>query len=149
MFNVDFFKIADKLKYKKLIYTGPIDKFFGYKFGKLQYRSIRFVFETHNLESSQPNSVINFPELRIPYTRITEFNKFYSKRSDRTVICKEFPGWDGEPAYPVINKRNINLLKRYTKEAKKLKQTVFIGRLAQYRYLDMDEIIKEALNVFQ
>lgn len=147
--NTDFFKMAHKPAYKKLIYTGPIDEFFGYRFGRLQYRGIRFSFKVHALESFQQNSIINFPEPNVPYTRITEFKKFYNNRTPNTVICKEFPVWDEEPAYPVINQKNTMLLKRYLREAKKLKDVIFVGRLAQYRYLDMDDTVKEALKIFE
>lgn len=147
--NTDFFKMRNKIKYKKLIYTGPIDQFFNYKFGKLQYRRIHFSFETHDLENFQPKAVVNFPDPDVPYTRITEFKKFYNKKLPGTVICKELPFRDEEPAYPVINKKNTALANRYMKKTKELKDVIFIGRLAQYRYLDMDEIIKEALKIFE
>lgn len=148
MLDTDFFDIKDKIKYEKLIYTGALDRFFEYKHGKLKYRSNNFVFETLNQESFQPNSVVNYPDNDVGFLRVTEFKKFYGVNSAGTVTCKEIFGWDGEPSYPVIDERNQKLAKKYLSEAKKLKDTIFIGRLAQYKYLNMDEVAEEALSRF-
>lgn len=149
LLNTDFFKTKKNFKFGKLIFTGRIDQFFNYKFGKLDYRGINFVFENLNQENFQPNSVINYPSKDVKFSRITEFKKFYDKKSNNTIICKDFFVWDGEPSYPVINKKNLEILEKYEKEAEKLKNIIFVGRLAQYKYLNMDRVIENALDVFE
>jgi UDP-galactopyranose mutase len=147
--NTDFFKLSNKIKYKKLIYTGPIDQFFSYKFGKLDYAAVCFDFKVLKKKSFQPNAVINYPDRNVRFYRITEFNKFYNYRSDKTVICTETFSPKGQPCYPVINDKNLKLLRKYENAAKKIKNVIFVGRLAQYKYLNMDQVVGEALAVFK
>ncbi|MFA7707433.1 MAG: UDP-galactopyranose mutase [Candidatus Pacearchaeota archaeon] len=151
MLNTDFLDIKKDIKYKKLIFTGPIDSFFNYKFGRLDYRGIRFIFGSSKDADFQPNSVINYTEKYPDFSRITDFNKLYNKKSDKTKFCAEFfvPGEEGEPCYPVINEKNTKLLEKYLKEAKKLKDTYFIGRFGKYKYLNMDKAIEESLKLFE
>lgn len=146
--NSDFFKIKSSIKYKKLIFTGMIDEFFSYKFGKLKYRGLNFVFKKLNKESFQPNSVINFSENKYRFSRITEFKKFYDIKCKNTVICTEFFTWGGEPCYPLMDLDNIQLAKQYMMESEKIKDVYFIGRLAQNRYFSIDQVILEALKLF-
>lgn len=146
--NTDFFKIKNKINYKKLIYTGPIDGFFNYKFGKLEYRCINFILETLNQESFQPNSVVNYPDKDTEFVRVTEFKKFYNINSNKTTICKEIFSWKGEPSYPVMNEENERLYEKYEKQTEKLKNVIFAGRLAHYKYFNMDQAIGEALKVY-
>ena len=147
--NTDFFRVKNSLKYDKLIYTGPIDRFFGYKFKKLEYRGIHFIFKTLGQENFQPNSVVNHTAKGAKFSRITEFKKFHDIKHDKTVICKEIFCWGGDPCYPIMNKKNLALLKKYEKETKKLKHVLFIGRLAQYKYFNMDQVVKTALAAFE
>lgn len=146
--NTDFFKIKNKVRYGKLIYTGFIDRFFNYKFGKLKYRGVNFIFQTLKKKSFQPNSVVNFPEKRFKVSRITEFKKFYNQSSQWTTLCKDFFIGGGEPCYPIPDNDNLKLLEKYKKLVKKEKNVYFIGRLAQYKYFNMDKVVEEALNLF-
>jgi UDP-galactopyranose mutase len=151
MLNTDYFTFKDKLQgYEKFFFTGPIDQFFGYKFGKhLQYRSLRFEFETHDKEYFQSNAVINYPNDH-DYTRIVEYKYFTGQRHPKTTISKEFPTWEGEPYYPVHSKENIELYETYKKEAEESekKGIHFVGRLANYKYFNMDQAFKNALELF-
>ncbi|MBR9706373.1 UDP-galactopyranose mutase [Candidatus Pacearchaeota archaeon] len=145
--NTDFFDVVSRLKTSKIIYTGPIDRFFNHKYGPLKYRGINFVFEKHSIPSFQVNSVINHPDINKDFARVTEFKKFYNLDSNETVICKEFFTWDGEPSYPLMDENNLTLAKKYLQEANNKKNVYFIGRLAEYRYLNMDKAVEAALNL--
>jgi len=145
--NTDFYKVKGIIGYKKLIFTGEIDKFFNYRHGKLGYRCIDFHFQKFSANSYQENSVINYADSAVDFTRITEFKKFYPTQSKGTIICKEYPGWQGEPSYPVQNETNFKILKKYLEEEKKLKNVYFLGRLARFKYLNMDRAIFEALEL--
>ncbi len=152
LLNTDYDNIKNELKnFEKLFFTGPIDQFFNYKFGeKLQYRSLNIKFETYNKEYFQENSVINYPSLDIPYTRIVEYKYFTKQKHSKTVISKEYAVWNGEPYYPVPTKRNKDLYNKYQKEAKLLEKdgVYFVGRLANYKYFNMDQAFKNALDLF-
>lgn len=151
MLNTDFLNLKEQLtNYEKLFFTGPIDQFFGYKFGKqLQYRSIRFVFETYDKEYFQSNAVINYPN-DYDYTRIVEYKYLSGQKHPKTTISKEFPTWKGEPYYPVPSKENLELYEAYRKEAEKAERNniYFVGRLANYKYFNMDQAFKNALDLF-
>jgi UDP-galactopyranose mutase len=148
LLNVDYKKIIGKYNYEKLYYTGPLDYFFDYKFGEIQYRKISLNLEKHKTNSYQPNSVINYPTKEEKFTRITEFNKFLKIKNDSTIIAKEYPSWEkGFSAYPVQTEKNFKVINKYLKEAKKQKNTFFIGRLAECKYYNMDEVIKKAINL--
>jgi len=150
--NTDYGEVKDSIEvFKKIFFTGPIDGFFGYNLGeKLQYRSLRFEFETIDREYYQSQTTINYPSLNVPYTRITEPKYSTGQKSSRTTIIKEYPTWEGEPYYPVPSKRNQDLYKEYQKEAEKLesKGIYFVGRLANYKYFNMDQAFKNALDLF-
>jgi len=148
MLNTDFTEIKDKIKYDKLIYTGPIDSYFNYKYGKMPYRSTKFEFETHDKEFFQDFVQVNYPN-DFDFTRILEIKHVTKQKHPKTTIVKEFPCSDGEPFYPVPNLKNQELYEKYKKEAEKLENIYFIGRLAQYRYLNMDQVIKNALELFE
>lgn len=149
--NTDYFNIKNKLgNFEKLFFTGPIDQFFSYKFGKkLHYRSIRFEFETHNMEYFQSNSVINYPNEHA-YTRIVEYKHLTGQKSPKTTISKEYPTWEGEPYYPVPTKENQELYEKYKIEAENTENNniYFVGRLANYKYFNMDQAFKAALDLF-
>ena len=147
--NRDYFdSIADKI-----IYTGPIDQFFDYKFGPLEYRTVRFENEVINMCNYQGNAVVNYTEYEVPYTRIIEHKHFeFDSTSPKTVISKEYSSlWKlgDEPYYPVNDDRNNELYKKYKEEADKLPNVVFGGRLGQYKYYDMDKVIAEALKLLK
>jgi len=148
--NTDFKEIRDKIKYDLLIYTGPIDEFFDYKYGKLDYRCMKIDFQILDIESYQPTAVVNYPN-DYDFTRITEFKKFdVYNRSKKTTIGIEYPGNSGFKAWPLLNERNKEIFKKYWQEAKKLKKKniYFAGRLAEYKYYNMDEAVKNSLDLF-
>lgn len=149
LLNKDFFEIKNLLKCKNLIYTGPLDQFFDYKFGKLEYRGINFLFEDFETDSFNLGSVINYPEKEFPFGRVTEFKKFYGLNMPGTTICKEFFTWEGEPSFPVISESNLELAKRYLEESAKINNAHFIGRLGRFKYIDMDKAIEDSLNLFE
>lgn len=148
LLKTDYQEIKDKISYDKLIYTGPIDSFFGYKYGKLPYRSLRITFESYKKEFYQNWVQVNYPN-DYKFTRIVEIKHVTGQKIPYTTISKEYPTWKGEPYYPVPNKENEKLYNKYQKEAEKLENTYFLGRLAQYRYLNMDQVIENALGLFE
>lgn len=151
--NTDYFDVKDKITgFEKLFYTGPIDRFFEFKHSleeKLEYRSINFVTETRNEEFFQENSVVNYPGLEVDFTRIIEYKHFGNQKSDKTTIVKEFTVDTGEPYYPVPNKKNTAIYERYKEEAENLTDVYFVGRLANYKYFNMDQAFKNALDLFK
>lgn len=154
--NTDFFswrQDQDLSQFEQIFYTGPIDQYFDYAFGHLEYRSLDFHFERHEQEFFQSVGAVNYPSLDYPFTRIIEYKHFYPPANPvkQTIISKEFPTWDGEPYYPVPRQRNHELLQKYQLEAKKLeKQGIhFVGRLGTYRYINMDQAVAEALKLFK
>ena len=148
--NTDFFKIRNKIIYNKfLIYTGTPDRFFDYKFGKLNWRSLDFKFETFKKNLIQSSVQYNFPN-DFKFTRKVEIKHVTKQKIPFTVISKEYPKSKGDPYYPIINKNNLVKFDKYKKLIKKLesKNIFFEGRLAQYRYFNTDEVIERALNLF-
>lgn len=149
LIDTDFFKLD--VEYEKLFYTGPIDQFFQQKFGQLQYRSIKFVDEILNVDQYQERPVINYPREHI-YTRIVEHKNFNGYGDPGwTIITKEYTTWNGEGYYPVPTKKNQNIYKKYQAQAEKLESDgiYFVGRLANYKYFNMDAAIKNALDLFE
>ena len=134
-----------------IIFTGPIDAFFGYRFGKLEYRSLEFETKILNISDFQHNAVVNYTSHEIPFTRIIEHKHFEGIISPKTIITKEFPkAWDteSEPFYPVNNEKNQSLYSKYFKLTKSLDKRVFFGgRMGQYKYNDMDDTIEQALHL--
>lgn len=148
LLNTDYKDVIGQLGYKKLIYTGPVDYYFDYRYGRLLYRSIRFEFETHDMESYQQTASSRYP-MDYDYTRITEFKKMTGQKHPKTTICKEFPCFGEEPYYPYPAREWKELAFKYRKLAEKEENVIFLGRLAEYRYYDMDDVIKRALEVFE
>jgi len=152
LLETDYFDVKDKYRgYEKLFYTGPIDRFFEFKhslFEKLEYRSINFVSETIDAEFFQENSVVNYPGTEVDFTRIIEYKHFGNQKSSKTTVVKEFTVDQGEPYYPVPNPRNQEIYARYKEEADKLVDVHFVGRLANYKYFNMDQAFKNALDLF-
>ena len=149
--NIDFLQIKDNIPRDKIIiYTGPIDYYFsnmGYE--KLEYRSINFVEERYkNMNYYQSNSVVNYPESNVDFTRIVEYKHFLNQQSPHTTIVKEYTSDIGDPYYPVLNEKNLKLYELYKDLASKEKNIHFIGRLANYKYFNMDQAIKNALDYY-
>ncbi|EKD24797.1 MAG: hypothetical protein ACD_80C00151G0012 [uncultured bacterium (gcode 4)] len=147
--NSDYKDIINDIEYEKMYFTWPIDEYFNYKYWKLDYKKTLYKLETYDKKDFQENIVINYPNDH-EYTRITEFKKFYPNSStyniEKTVICKEIP-WIGDiDAYPVEIKENLEILEKYKKEAAWLENIYFLWRLANYKYIDMDKTIKNALD---
>lgn len=138
---------------KHIIYTGPIDEFFDFKFGPLEFRTVEFKMEEYDMENYQGNAVVNYTEYEIPYTRIIEHKHFeFDTESKKTIISKEYSKtWNkgDEPYYPVNNDKNNALYIKYKELGEKLSHVTFGGRLGLYKYYDMDDTILEALNVLK
>lgn len=133
---------------EKIVFTGMIDEFYNYQFGKLEYRSLRFETEVLNEENYQGNAVVNYTEREIPYTRIIEHKHFEFGKQEKTVITREYPSeWKegDEPYYPVNDEKNNNLYEKYKELAKKETNVLFEGRLGEYKYYDMDKVIEKVL----
>lgn len=149
--NYDYFEHKDELKdiAKKIVFTGPIDKYYDYCFGSLEYRSVRFEDEILNISNYQGNAVVNYTEFEIPYTRIIEHKHFEFGEQSKTVITREYPdSWDTtkEPYYPINDEKNNILFEKYKEMSKKDHNIIFGGRLGQYKYFDMHKVIESALN---
>jgi UDP-galactopyranose mutase len=147
----DFIKNNVNNNFETIIYTGPIDHFYENKgLEKLEYRSIDFVIEKYkNMNYYQPNSVVNYPEIKYPFTRIVEYKHFLNQQSNDTVIVKEITKDEGEPYYPIPNKKNLDLYEQYKLYSLEEKNVHFLGRLANYKYFNMDSAILNALNYFK
>lgn len=148
--NYDYFKHKEELKNisEKVIFTGAIDKYYDYKYGELEYRSVRFETEVLDVENYQGNAVVNYTEYEVPYTRIIEHKHFEFGTQLKTVISKEYSDkWtkDKEPYYPINNEKNNLLYEKYKELASRDKNVIFGGRLGQYKYYDMHKVIEEAL----
>jgi len=155
MLDTDYFSLRYQLKKDAcLVYSGPIDRYFDYKYGKLNWRTLRFEKETLDMEDFQGNSVINFPGPEIPYTRIHEPRHLHPERNytkDNTIIFKEYslPDEGNSPYYPIASDRNRQLLELYRKEAGQLKNVFISGRLGDFKYYDMDQTIERALEIYE
>ena len=154
--NVDYLKAREEYEAlgEKIVYTGAIDEFFGYEFGKLAYRTISFEHETHDTTNYQGNAVVNYTEAEVPYTRIIEHKHFEMFGDDvdacpKTIISKEYSTeWkDGmEPYYPINDAENNDLYKKYKSLADENSKYIFGGRLAEYKYYDMAPVVELVLN---
>jgi UDP-galactopyranose mutase len=145
--NTDYFDNRDYFDSiaKRVVYTGPIDLFYNFKFGKLEYRSLKFENKILEVEDYQGNAIINFTEKEIPYTRITEHKHFEFGRQKNTIITKEFPSDTGDPYYPINDKINNMRFELYEQLMKSEKKFIFGGRLPDYKYYDMHQVIGSAL----
>ena len=132
----------------KKIYTGPVDEYFDYRYGPLPYRSLRFQHETYDRSSFQPAAVINYPNEH-PYTRVTEFKYLTGQISPKTSVVFEFPEAEGDPYYPIPRPENAALYARYKELADHATDVIFVGRLATYRYYNMDQVVAQALTLFR
>lgn len=150
MLNTDFFENRNELpKHKNLIYTGPIDKFFDYKFGELEYKTTEFKHYHIDIDNFQGTSVVNFTDINIPYTRKIEHKHFENINSLHTIVTEEYPidyNRNKEPYYPVNDKENNEKYDKYRELSNTIPNVFFGGRLAEYKYYDMHQIIKRALD---
>jgi UDP-galactopyranose mutase len=148
MLNVDCREIEHEVRYDRLIYTGPIDEFFDYRFGKLPYRSLHFRHETLDQEIFQSVAVVNYPSDEVPHTRITEYKHLTGQKHSKTSITYEYPAAEGDPYYPVPRVENAALFRRYQILADAMPHVTFVGRLATYRYYNMDQVVAQALSTY-
>ena len=148
LLNTDYKDVIADIDYDVLVYTGPIDYYFNYEYGKLKWRSIKFVFETYDCESYQPVASTRWP-MDYDYTRITEFKKMTGQKNDKTTILKEIPCDGDEPFYTFPTAEWKKLAQKYRDKATQENNVFFLGRLAEYKYYDMDDVIRRALDVFE
>ncbi len=146
--GVDFAAIRERVRYDHLIFTGPVDEYFGYCLGALPYRSLRFEHRTLNTPWHQPVAVVNYPAPDIPYTRVTEYKHLTGQESDRTSITYEYPSDTGDPYYPIPRAENHALYARYRALADETANVSFIGRLGTYKYYNMDQVVGQALALY-
>ncbi len=145
--GVSYDQVRAEVGTPRLVWTGPVDEFFGFSEGRLPYRSLRFVHETRDVETLQPVGTVNYPQDR-DYTRITEYKHLTGQKHPRTSITFEYPMADGEPYYPVPQAESRATYKRYQALADALPDVWFVGRLATYRYYNMDQIVAQSLATF-
>ena len=146
--GTDWADVRDSVDYGRLVWTGPVDEFFGFRFGKLPYRSLRFVHETLDRPSFQPVGTVNYPQTEA-FTRITEYKHLTGQVHQQTSVTYEYPAAEGDPYYPVPRAENQVLYKRYEALADAAPDIWFAGRLATYRYLNMDQVVGQALSTFR
>ncbi|HKG52707.1 MAG TPA: UDP-galactopyranose mutase [Anaerolineales bacterium] len=147
MLNTDYQEIMDMISYRELIFTGPVDEYFGFIYGKLPYRSLQFQFQTLNEEQHQPVAVINYPN-EYPYTRVTEFKHLTGQNHQKTTLVYEYPTMNGDPYYPIPRAENAQLYARYQALAAEKRGVYFAGRLATYKYYNMDQVVAQALTLY-
>lgn len=146
LLNTDYRELRDALPYRELIYTGPVDEFFDYQFGKLPYRCLEFKHETLNQPQFQPVAVVNYPN-DCEFTRITEFKHLTGQEHPKTSIVYEFPRADGDAYYPIPRRENTDIYQQYQVLANQA-GVHFVGRLATYKYYNMDQVVAQALTLY-
>ena len=147
--GVDFRDVRDEVDYDHLVFTGPIDEYFDFRFGKLPYRSLKFDHRTLEQEQFQPVAVVNYPCEEVPFTRISEYKYLTGQESPVTTVTYEYPSAEGDPYYPIPRPENQELFKKYEALADATDGVTFVGRLATYRYYNMDQIVGQALATFR
>jgi UDP-galactopyranose mutase len=147
LLNTDYQEIEGAIPYREVIFTGPVDEYFGFRFGRLPYRSLRFRFETHDAAAVQAGAVINYPNEHT-YTRVTEFKKLTGQKHPKTTLVYEYAGADGDPFYPIPTPENAQLYKRYQSLAQATPGVHFLGRLGTYKYYNMDQVVAQALTLY-
>jgi UDP-galactopyranose mutase len=148
LLQTDYRDVDGSLPCRNLIYSGPVDEFFDFRYGKLPYRSLEFRFETAEGEVFQPAPVVNYPNEHA-YTRCTEFKYLTGQEHPKTSVVYEYPQDEGDPYYPVPRPENAELYKRYKALADQVEHVHFVGRLATYKYYNMDQVVAQALAVFR
>jgi len=149
--GVDFATLKDRAHEiaNHVIFTGPIDEYFDFRFGKLPYRSLKFDHQTLDKEWHQDVAVVNYPDEQVPYTRISEYKHLTGQEAPVTTITYEYPSAEGDPYYPIPRPENQALFKQYETLADATENVTFVGRLATYRYYNMDQIVGQALATFR
>ena len=147
MLNTDYREVDGLIPRAETIYTGPVDEYFDYRYGRLPYRSLRFRFETLNEAVHQSAPVVNYPNHN-PYTRVTEFKYLTGQEHPKTSLVYEYPQADGDPYYPVPRPENGELYRRYEALASATPGVHFVGRLATYKYYNMDQVVAQALTLY-
>ncbi len=145
MVNADYREVRRAVSCREIVFTGPVDEFFQFRYGKLPYRSLQFKHETLEQEWFQSAPVVNYPSEGVPYTRITEFKYLTGQQHSKTSVVYEYPKAEGDPYYPVPRPENAALYKRYQELAESTPGVHFVGRLATYKYYNMDQIVAQAL----
>jgi UDP-galactopyranose mutase len=147
LLNCDYREVEKDIPFREMIYTGPVDAFFDYRYGKLPYRSLEFKHETRDVQVYQQAPVINYPNEHL-YTRVTEFKYLTGQEHHKTSIVYEFPKGEGDPYYPIPRKENAAIYANYKALADATPGVHFVGRLATYKYYNMDQIVAQALTVY-
>jgi UDP-galactopyranose mutase len=148
MTQTDYDDVKDIVPHRRVIYTGPIDEYFGFRFGKLPYRSLRFEHVTLDKPWHQSIAVVNYPQTK-DYTRVTEYKHLTGQEHAKTALTYEYPSAEGDPYYPIPKPENQELFKKYERLALATPDVWFVGRLATYRYYNMDQIVGQALATFR
>lgn len=146
--GIDFATAADNARFDRVIYTGPIDEYFGFAFGRLPYRSLRFELETRDRAWAQPVGCVNEPSADVPYTRTTEYKHLTGQQHPKTILSREYPADHGDPYYPIPRPDNRELYRKYAQLAAAQRNVTFVGRLAEYKYFNMDQVVASALAAF-
>jgi len=147
LLQADYRDVRHQIPCNEVIFTGPIDEFFDYRYGALPYRSLEFKFETLNVDRHQPVAVINYPNENL-YTRVTEFKHLTGQEHPKTSLVYEYPRGTGDPYYPIQRPENLELYRKYQMLAAGTSGVHFIGRLATYRYYNMDQVAAQALTLY-
>ncbi len=147
--GTDWRDVKDEIDAAHIVYTGPIDEYFDYRFGRLPYRSLRFEHKVLEEERHQPVAVVNYPDPSVPYTRITEYKHLTGQVHPRTSVTYEYPSAEGDPYYPIPRPENQALYKKYERLADSTAGVTFVGRLATYRYYNLDQVVGQALATFR
>jgi UDP-galactopyranose mutase len=147
LLQADFRDVEAEVRYRELIWSGPVDEYFGHCFGKLPYRSLAFEFKTHDTAVFQPGAVVNYPNEHA-YTRITEFKYLTGQEHRRTSVVYEYPQAEGDPYYPIPRAENAELYRKYKELAEATPNVHFVGRLGTYKYYNMDQCVGQALAMF-
>ena len=148
MVNADYRDVRDMIPHREVVFTGPIDEYFEFRFGKLPYRSLEFKFETHNVPVWQEGPVINYPNEN-PYTRVTEFKYLTGQEHAKTTVVYEYPRAEGDPYYPIPRPENNALYRKYQALAAQTPDVHFLGRLGTYKYYNMDQCVAQALTYYR
>jgi UDP-galactopyranose mutase len=149
LLSTDYKDVVEEIEAGHTVFTGPIDEYFGFRYGKLPYRSLRFEHKVIDQEQFQPVAVVNYPHPQVPYTRITEYKYLTGQEHPKTSITYEYPSAEGDPYYPIPRAENQELFKKYEALADATPNVTFVGRLATYRYYNMDQVVGQALATFR
>jgi UDP-galactopyranose mutase len=147
LLNADYREVKRAIPHSEVIFTGPVDEFFDYRFGRLPYRSLDFKFETVNTPVAQQGPVINYPNENA-YTRVTEFKYLTGREHPKTTLVYEFAKGEGDPYYPVPQPQNAALYRKYQELAEATSGVHFLGRLGTYKYYNMDQVVAQALTFY-